>query len=339
MVVQSRPGVPAANVGPLVSRSGQRIARLRGAAPFVMLVILSLAIGGVNHLFFTWTNIANIADASGVPLIVAAGMTFVILTGSIDLSLEGTVALTAVVTSLLVSNTRTHNDVGWWAAPVALCIGLGIGVLNGVLHAQLRLPSFMVTLGMWFCALGLAYTLYGGELVTIRDAAMRQIGTARVLGGVPTVALIGLFVIGLCYFIQRWTPLGRYAYAIGGDERLAANAGIPVKRYKIIIFAIAGILAALGGFLAALKLGVGSGNIGRGSLFETVAAVVVGGTAITGGVGGMINTLIGVVFMRVLANGLILLHIDPIVQMAVQGVVLIVAVTITFDRSKVRVLK
>jgi ribose transport system permease protein len=303
-----------------------------------MLIVVSLCIGLVNPRFFTWANMANIADASSVPLIVGMALTFVIVTGSIDLSVEGTLALTAVATALLVKNTHNQNDFGWWVVALALLIGLAIGTLNGVLHAILGVPSFMATLGVWFSALGLAYILYGGNPVPIRDLDFRQIAIGKV-GGIPVVALVSLAVFFLCYFLQRWTRLGRYAYVIGGDETLATNAGVAVRRYKILIFAMAGVLVGLAGVLDMLRTGAGDASVGRGLLFLTVSGVVVGGTAITGGVGGVANTLIGVLFITVISNAMILLHVNPFYELAVQGAVLVVAVAFTLDRSKIRVLK
>jgi ribose transport system permease protein len=311
---------------------------LRQFAPLLMLLALCLGVGLVNPRFFTWANASAIAEASAVPLIVGLALTLVVLTGSIDLSVEGVMGLVAVVVALLVTNQRNDNDFGWLAIALALILGLAIGTLNGVLHARLRIPSFMATLGVWFSLLGVSYMLYGGNPVPIRDLALRQVAIGR-LGGIPVVVMVAVAVLALCYFIQRWTKLGRYAYAIGGGETLAATAGVPIQRYKILIFAFAGVLVALAGVLNAFRLGAGSATVGRGMLFQAASAVVVGGTAITGGVGGMLNTVVGVLFITVLNNAVVLLGINTFVQLAVQGAVIVVAVALTLDRSKIRVMK
>jgi len=303
-----------------------------------MLLGLCLGVGLINPRFFTWANASAIAEASAVPLIVGMALTLVVLTGSIDLSVEGVMGLVAVVVALLVTNQRNDNDFGWLAIAFALVLGLAIGMLNGVLHARLRIPSFMATLGVWFSALGVSYMLYGGNPVPIKDLALRQVAIGRV-AGVPVIAIVALAVLAICYFIQRWTKLGRYAYAIGGGESLAGTAGVPIARYKILIFAFAGVLIALAGVLNAFRLGAGSATVGRGMLFQAASAVVVGGTAITGGVGGMLNTLVGVLFITVLNNAVILLGINPFVELAVQGAVIVIAVAATLDRSKIRVMK
>jgi ribose transport system permease protein len=311
---------------------------LRQFAPLLMLLVLCLGVGLVNPRFFTWANASAIAEASAVPLIVGMALTLVVLTGSIDLSVEGIMGLVAVVVALLVTNQRNDNDFGWLAIALALILGVAIGTLNGVLHARLRIPSFMATLGVWFSLLGVSYMLYGGNPVPIRDLALRQLAIGRV-AGIPVIVLVALVVLAICYFIQRWTKLGRYAFAIGGGETLAATAGVPVQRYKIMIFAFAGLLIALAGVLNAFRLGAGSATVGRGMLFQAASAVVVGGTAITGGVGGMLNTVVGVLFITVLNNAVVLLGINTFVQLAVQGAVIVVAVALTLDRSKIRVMK
>src|SRR5438876_3499278 len=137
--------------------------RLSQFAPLLMLVLLCLGVGLVNPRFFTWANATAIAEASAVPLIVGLALTLVVLTGSIDLSVEGVMGLVAVVVALLVTNQRNDNNFGGLAIVVALILGLAIGTLNGVLHARLRIPSFMATLGVWFSLLGVSYMLYGGN--------------------------------------------------------------------------------------------------------------------------------------------------------------------------------
>ena len=151
-----------------------------------MLLVLCLGVGLVNPRFFTWANASAIAEASAVPLIVGMALTLVVLTGSIDLSVEGVMGLVAVVVALLVTNQRNDNDFGWLAIALALILGVAIGTLNGVLHARLRIPSFMATLGVWFSLLGVSYMLYGGNPVPIRDLALRQVAIGRV-AGIPVI--------------------------------------------------------------------------------------------------------------------------------------------------------
>ncbi len=244
-----------------------RQARLRQFGPLFMLLALCLGVGLVNPRFFTVANFSAIAEASAVPLIVGMALTLVVLTGSFDLSIEGVMGLVAVVVALLVTNQRNDNNFGWLAVVLAAVLGLAIGTLNGVLHARLRIPSFMATLGVWFAALGVSYILYGGNPVPIKDLALRQVAIGR-LAGVPIIVIVALIALAVCYFIQRWTKLGRYAFAIGGGERLAAAAGVPVARYKILIFALAGLLIALGGVFNTFRLGLDRQRSGTACFFS-----------------------------------------------------------------------
>ena len=324
------------SIGTLIGPA--RRSRLRQFAPLAMLVATCAVIGIIKPIFLTWSNWMNIAETSAVPLVVGVALTFVVLSGSIDLSIEGVMALCAVVTALLVANSHNGISLGWWAILVASVVGLLVGCLNGFLHARLGIPSFMATLGVWYAALGLAFVLYGGQPVAIQDSSL----LAEVHGhvaGIPVLALIALGVLAIGYYVQRWTTFGRYIYAIGGDETLAAAAGIPVRRYKIAVFSFAGLIVGLAGALNVLQVGAGDTTVGNGELFQTVSAVVVGGTAITGGVGGVQNTLVGVLLITVIDNGMILGGINPLVDTAVQGAVLIAALALSLDRSKIEVLK
>jgi ribose transport system permease protein len=330
---------PAGDRSPRTAQTGRSLgSRLREFAPMVMLLLTCAIISAFEPSFLEWTNLMNIAEASAVPLVVGVALTFVVISGSIDLSIEGVLALCAIVCSLLVANSHNGMALGVWAVVVACIVGAAVGWLNGVLHARFGIPSFMATLGVWFAALGLAFVLYGGQPVVIEDKALLSRVTGDI-AGVPVLALIAWTVLGLGYYVQRWTRLGRYAYAIGGDEVLAETAGIPIRRYKVLIFAAAGAVLGLAGALNVLLVGAGDTTIGNGELFQTVSAVVVGGTAITGGVGGVLNTFVGVLLITVIDNGMILGGINPLIETGVKGAVLILALAVSLDRSKIAVLK
>jgi len=307
--------------------------RLRSAAPLLVLIGLCLLIGLANPYFFHVSNLVRIANSSAIPAVLMCGETFVILLGSIDLSIEGVVAVGATVVSLLVRNDVTSLDLGLWALLLAVFAGLAIGALSGVLHVGLRIPSFMVTLGIWFASAGLANFVLGGGTVRILDPSVRLLALAR-LGGLPLMVWIALAVVAVAWVIQRYTRLGRYVYAIGGGEDVAALSGIPIRRVKVIIFALGGAFYALGGALAASQLGQGNAVMGIGRLFPTITAVVVGGTSLVGGEGSVPQSLIGVVIVAVLNNGMVLLGFSPYVQQAVQGLLIIAAVAISVDRSR-----
>ena len=307
--------------------------RLRAVAPLLVLIGLSLLIGLANPYFFHVANLVRLANASAIPAVLVCGETFVILLGSVDLSIEGVLAVGTIMVSLLVRNDATGLDLGLWALPLTVLAGLALGTLSGVLHIGLRIPSFMVTLGIWFASVGLVTVVLGGGTVRILDPNVRELALAR-FGGLPLLVWIALAVAGVAWVIQRYTRLGRYVYAIGGGEDIAALSGIPIRRAKVIVFALGGAFYALGGALAASQMGQGNAEMGQGRLFPTITAVVVGGTSLAGGVGGIPQSLIGVLIVSALSNGMILLGISPYVQQAVQGLLIIVAVAVSLDRTK-----
>jgi ribose transport system permease protein len=312
--------------------------RLRPFAPFFALAVLSLLVGMLNPRFFEFNNVVRIANSAAIPLVLALGETFVIILGSIDLSVEGVLAVGSVVISLLVRNDSNGNALGWTGAALAIVTCAVIGCLNGLIHVQLRIPSFMATLGVWFVGVGMATLALGGSTVRVLDTNIRSLALTRLLE-FPLAVWVALGALGLAWVFERSTRIGRYVYAIGGGEDLAVLSGIPVKRVKVVVFTLAGALYGLGGLLAAAQLGMGNALIGNGRLFFTITAVVVGGSALTGGEGGVLNTFVGVLIIAVLANGMVLLGISPYVQQAVQGLLIIVAVALSIDRARLKIVK
>lgn len=312
--------------------------RLRPFAPFFALVVLSLLVGMLNTRFLEFNNVVRIANSAAIPLVLALGETFVIILGSIDLSVEGVLAVGSVVISLLVRNDNNANALGWAGVALAIVICAAIGCLNGLIHVQLRIPSFMATLGIWFVGVGMATLALGGSTVRVLDTSIRSLALTRLLE-FPLAVWVAIGALGVAWVFERFTRIGRYVYAIGGGEDLAVLSGIPVKRVKVVIFTLAGALYGLGGLLAAAQLGMGNALIGNGRLFFTITAVVVGGSALTGGEGGVLNTFIGVLIIAVLANGMVLLGISPYVQQAVQGLLIIVAVALSIDRARLKIVK
>jgi ribose transport system permease protein len=312
--------------------------RVASWAPLAVLVLLCAIITLINPNFLSTGNFVRIAQTAMIPLVLGLGATFVILMGSIDLSVEGVVALGAVLICLLVANGANQNDLGVFGVVIVLAMGALVGLINGLVHVKMKIPSFMVTLGMWFVAAGVANALLGGLAVRVTDPVIRGLAINRFLG-LPWGVWVALAALGVAFLIQNYTRLGRYAYALGGGEEVAALSGIPIDRVRILVFTLAGVFYALGGVLAAAQLGLGNAQIGQGRLFITVTAVVVGGTALSGGEGGVLQTLVGVMIVAVLLNGMVLMGISPSIQQAVQGLMIIVAVAISIDRKRLRIVK
>jgi ribose transport system permease protein len=313
--------------------------RIRPWAPLIVLIIISVIIGQVNARFLTTNNFIRLARTASIPLVLSLGATFIILLGSIDLSIEGVMALSSVLVGLTVLNDRTDYDVGLVGAlVVALGAGGIMGLINGIVHVRMRIPSFMATLGMSFVGVGMATVLISGIAVRVLDQNVRAIALDR-FWDLPYAVWVGLGTLLITYIVQRFTRIGRYAYAIGGGEDLARLSGVPIERYKVIIFTFAGMLYGLGGLLAAAQLGQGNALIGQGRLFSAITAVVVGGTALSGGIGSVFNTLIGVLIVVVLDNGMVLMGVSPYYQQAVQGILIVIAVGLSLDRSQLKIVK
>ena len=335
---------PALSRAPVATPPTRPPWRLRGNpaltrfGPTVALLVMWALFSLLTPRFLTISNFRDIVAQSSIPLILAVGLTFVIIGGMIDLSIEGVMAVSAVAVSLLVLNNRNDLDLGLLGVAIAIALGGLMGFLNGLFHVWLRIPSFMVTLGMWSVGAGIATILYKGMPVAVMDPMVRNwvLGTTL---GFSNLVLFALAVLAIGWFIERFTRVGRYAYVIGGSEEIARLAGVPLGRYKIALFTFAGLCSGLGGVLIAARLGQGTSNVGAGTLFAAVTAVVVGGTALSGGTGGVLQTLVGVLFVTSLNNGMILLGIDPYVQQTVQGVLIVIAVSLTMDRKRVPIIK
>lgn len=300
------------------------VARLQLWGPALALLVLCVGFGVAEPRFATAQNLWAIADRCAIPLILAVGMTFVVLQGSIDLAVEGTMAACSLVLAMLVLNSRTAQDLG--AAGVALAVlpGLGLGLVNGALVTRLGVPSFMATLGVWSAALGGAMLLSGGQPPLIRDAGLRVFGLGHT-GAVPNLALVAVAVVALGAGLQHYTRFGRYSMAIGGGEALVRQSGIAVARYKVAAFALSGLLAGVAGVLGSMQIGLGHVDIGLGQMLGTITAVVIGGTSLSGGRGGVLQSALGTVILAVLANGMIFVGVTPELQKAVQGAIILMA--------------
>jgi ribose transport system permease protein len=320
------------------SRQEKTAQQWRRWAPLAVLVLLCLLISLFNSNFLSLDNLVRILNSASIPLVLCMGATFIILMGSIDLSVEGIVALTAVVTSLLVKNSISSYDIGLAAVPIALVLGGLMGFLNGWLHVRLKTPTFMTTLGMGFAGVGVAMAILAGDTVRISDQTFRFLSLGRIIGVPMAVWIAGLALL-VALVIQERTRWGRWFYALGTDEHTARAVGIPVERTRILAFTIAGIFCGLGGVLAAAQFGQGHALISQGRLFTTITAVVVGGTALSGGVGSVLNSVIGVFIVVVLSNGLVQMGVQPYMQQGVQGLLIIVAVALALDRSRLDVVK
>ncbi|RUX52080.1 ABC transporter permease, partial [Mesorhizobium sp. M7A.F.Ca.US.014.04.1.1] len=213
--------------------------RWRSLAPLAVLIVLCVLIAIANPNFIELRNLVRLANSAAVPLTLAMGLTFIILMGSIDLSVEGTLSVSAMVVVLLAANDANANDYGWWAVLAAIVAGTAMGFVSGLVQTMLRIPSFMATLGMWFIGLGLSVYMLGGSAIRLNDASIRDLALHRFLG-LPVAVWVAFGAFLLAAVIQYHTKLGRHILAIGGDEDVAKLSGVNVVRVRITAFSFAG---------------------------------------------------------------------------------------------------
>lgn len=310
----------------------------------VMTQLISLALIaalfaiGTEGRSLSWANIQVILSLAAIPAILATGVHLTIVIGGIDLSLQGTVALCAVFVGLLAQNKYNTNDVGLWIIPISLAIGAAAGLLTGVLHTKLRIPSFITTLGMSFVLYGLAVFINQSRIISLPDDRIQSFINAQPFG-IANVVLVAMVIVVAVQLFEDRTRIGRHLYAVGGDEALAKQLGVNVDRVKIVAFTIAGCLYGLAAVLLVTRMGTATSRAGLNLLFPTITAVVVGGVSLTGGLGGAKNAILGATILAILNNGMVLMAVNPYAQQAVNGIVLIVAVALTLDRKKLGFIK
>lgn len=308
-------------------------------APLLVLLTLVILFTALNPTFFSLRNFARIAIASAPALMVAIGVTFIILMGSIDLSMEGAISLTAVLFCYAFLGVGgSLLPWGWLAVPATLALGGLIGALNGLIHVRLRIPSFMASLALGFIGTGAAVLLTGGDIVRIEDEAFRGLLTVRWFG-FPIMAWVAGLGLAVAWFIQSRTTLGRNFYAVGGGEDLAHASGVDVARVRILGFALAGVFYAVAAILVLGRIGQAESVSGSGFMFISITSAVVGGVALWGGVGGVWNALVGVLIVGVINNGMVVIGLPDFLQQGVLGLLVIVAVVLSTDRRSVSFVK
>ncbi|MCW5711838.1 ABC transporter permease [Shinella sp.] len=311
------------------------IQRLKPHLPWITLVVL-VAIVGINDPgFLRPSNLLGIAGDIVPLFIMALGLTFAIYIGGIDLSAQSMANMVTVIASVYLAS------MGAWVALLCVMAGFLLGMLSGYVTTRLFVPSFISTLAVGGIAFSIAQWLSGQRALNM-DAAQRNETFGWMIGrtwGVPNELLIAAVLVAICLFIERRTTLGRALKAVGAGELAAAASGLNVARYKILAFAISGALAAIAGLLFAVKLSGGAPTIANGFLLPAIVAVLVGGTPLTGGVGGVANTVVGTLIVAVIRASMLYFEIDATRQQIVFGIVLIVAIALTIDRAKLRTVK
>lgn len=307
---------------------------VQGAIPPALLVALILIVEIASPGFLTGETLTLLLSNTAVLFILATGATFPILIGGIDLSIQAVASLASVVLAQLLPS------MGLAAFPVAILAGLVFGILSGVVHVRLKVPSFVATLATGGVVAGIALWSANGRAITIEEAGRDKISWINAnVAGMPMVVILACIVGLLGFFVLRYTKFGRYSIAVGAGEPAAIAAGINVDRTKIIAFAISGMLAAIAGVILAARLSSGSPSLANQLLLPAIAAVIVGGTAITGGLGGVGRTAVGALIISIVRIGMTFVGVNIFFENVIFGAVLILAVAITIDRSKIAIIK
>lgn len=292
--------------------------------PLAGLVVVCILMGFASESFFSVSNLLNVLRQVSIVGILAVGMTFVILTGGIDLSVGAVMALSGTIAAGLMVNMGLPGGVGLLAG---LGIGLGLGLFNGVLVAWGRMPAIIVTLATMGIARGLGLIYSGGYPISGLPSWVSWFGIGRV-GIVPVPVILMVVIYAIAWLLLQRTPFGRHVYAVGGNELAAKLSGVKTQWVKLGVFAISGVTSALAALVLTGRLMSGQPNAGVGFELDAIAAVVLGGTAISGGRGLILGTLIGAILLGILNNGLNLMGINPYLQDVIKGFIILLAIYI-----------
>lgn len=305
-------------------------------ALFILCLILSI----LTDKFLTMGNIWNVLRQISVNMCLSVGMTLVILTAGIDLSIGATLGLVGAISAGLITDGLTLPSLDLWIGftvfgiiIAALAMGSVIGWFNGWMITKFSVPPFVATLGMLTALRGFTYLYTEGRPISNLGSNFEYLGSGWLLG-IPVPVWISAIAIGLFLFITKKTGLGRYIYAIGGNEKASFLSGVPVNKVKWIVYGLSGAMAGLGGILVTARLNSAQPNAGMNYELDSIAAIVIGGTSLSGGKGSIMGTVIGVILIGVLNNGLVLLNVSPFWQQVVKGGVILLAVILDNFNSK-----
>ena len=280
--------------------------------------------------FLKGENLLNIANQIAVIAVIAVGMTLVIITGGIDLSVGSLIALSAVVTARLIRDVAGSESAGALGMTLASAAGVAVcaasGLFSGSMVTFFRVPPFIATLGMMLVSSGLAYLLSNGQSINQVPGSFVRLGRGADLLGVPNAVVLMFLIYGTAHVVMSRMVFGRYVYAVGGNPTAARLSGVPVRRVLLKVYTLCGALAGLGGVVMASQLRSGSPTYGQMYELYVIAAVVVGGTSLSGGEGQVFGTLVGAFIIAVIQNGMNLMGVESYTQKIVLGLVILGAV-------------
>lgn len=303
------------------------LGRLLSPGPHVTYIIFIIIIGFFVIFapnFATWGTAGAVGRITAVVTIMAVGMTFVIVCGEIDLSVGSHVSFAAMVVAMLL-----YNDVpGWIASPLVLLLGAGVGAINGIIVTKLRIPSFLVTLGMLSVLRGLALSFTGSMPVPIVDREYVEVLAGGTMLGIPAPIWWTLVTVVAGFYLLHMTVFGKRALATGGNTIAARFSGIDTDLIRIIAFALCGVTASMAGLVLSARSAAGNPILGQGLELDVIAAVIIGGTSLFGGRGFILGSVVGAIFIGILGFGLIVMGLSTSIQEVVKGLIIIRAVSV-----------
>jgi ribose transport system permease protein/putative xylitol transport system permease protein len=309
-----------------------RISPYRTLLPVVVIVGLFALFGLVNPVFLGVANLLTMTKQLAVILMLALAGTFVVLMGSFDFSVAAVLTLTGVIVALTIPQAGTA---------VAIVIGIGIGIIvgacNALIFVKARIPSFMVTLGTMIALGGISTAVSQGYLLSISDPVLRQVSAGKI-GGISYLAIWSILILLVSLFVTSRTIFGRNLYAIGLNIVAARISGVAIEKTRLIAFTISGLLAGVAGVLYVAEMGTAGPGVGDSMLLPVMAAIFAGGNSITGGIGSPARTFLGALTLTILVNGMNVLQINSYLQSVFFGVVVIVAIALTIDREKIKLI-
>lgn len=286
----------------------------------------------LSSSFLTFTNFRNILIQSGTNAVIAAGMTFVIISGNIDISVGSILALSSCLSATVMKDTGNVT----LGILTALCAGLLLGVINGLLIAYLGFPPFIVTMSNMWLYRGSAYLFTGGMAVTGLPTRLSNLILGDV-GPVPNIVILIVIVYAVCHFVLTRTTVGRRIFAVGDNRESARLSGINTRSTVLLVYAVCGFLASLSGLIYMGRLNSGQPIAGQSYEMYAIAAAVIGGASLTaGGIGNMVGTLIGAIFISVLNNGLTIMNVNTYWQQVCMGIVLLIAIGLDKLRKSIK---
>lgn len=300
-----------------------------------VLVIISVILSIASPVFLTPDNFLSVLRQVSNNMYLALGMTLVIILGGIDLSVGTCVAMCGTLTAGLMVNQGMPMVA---AIAIGLALGTAAGCLNGIIIATFKVPAFIVTMAMMNVAKGIAYIYSGGRSIRVSNQVYTGLGTGKLFGiPLPVVYMVVLIVIFIV--LLNKTKFGTYIFAIGGNRESARLSGVPIKKVEIAVFTISGFLAAFAGIVLSARMYSGQPGVGEGYELDAIAACVLGGVSMTGGVGAISGTIFGALVIGIISNGLNLIGLSSFWQLVVKGLIIVLAVIIDTQKGKDSIIK